>query len=134
MKVSKELFATACTDFGLAISTKKTLVLHHPSPRAPHMEPNITVNGESLTLADKFTYIGSPLTSSANINAEETQRIARASIAFGRLKDQSNGPTFLALCMRDMNSLIQLACQAVKCLSSEMHQNLAPCQMIGQSS
>jgi len=103
-QVSRDLFASACTDFGLAISTKKTEVLHQPSPRAPHTEPNITAKGESLTVPDKFTYLGSPMTSSANINTEETHRIARASTAFGRLDDQSNGPTFLALRMQGMNS------------------------------
>ena len=34
MQVSKDLFATACADFSLAISTKKTEVLHQPSPRS----------------------------------------------------------------------------------------------------
>lgn len=34
MQVSKDLFAKACTDFGLAISTKKTEVLHQPSTRS----------------------------------------------------------------------------------------------------
>ena len=44
------------------------------------------------------------MTSSANINTEETHRIARASTTFGTLDDQSNGPTFLALRMQGMNS------------------------------
>ena len=36
----------------------------------------------------KLTYFGSALTSSANIDAEATHRIAKANTAFGRLKDK----------------------------------------------
>ena len=36
----------------------------------------------------KLTYLGSAQTSSANIDAVATHRIARANTAFGRLKDK----------------------------------------------
>ena len=88
MQGSMDLFATACSDFGLTISTKKTEVLHQPAPAAPYTEPLITVNGQRLAVADKFVYLGSTLSRSANIDEEVAYRIARASTAFGRLRDK----------------------------------------------
>ena len=88
MQGSMDLFSKACDDFGLTISTKKTEVLHQPAPAAPYIEPHITVNGQRLAVADKFVYLGSTLSRSANIDEEVAYRIARASTAFGRLKDK----------------------------------------------
>ena len=50
-------FSRACDNFGLTISTKKTEVLHQPSPGKPYMyiEPNILVNDVKLQAVDKFT-------------------------------------------------------------------------------
>ena len=50
-------------------------------------EPNITVNGQKLAETDKFVYLGSTLSRSVNIDEEVSYRIARASAAFGRLRD-----------------------------------------------
>ena len=88
MQGSMDLFCKACDDFGLTISTKKTEVLHQPAPAVPYIEPHITVNGQRLAVADKFVYLGSTLSRSANIDEEVAYRIARASTAFGRLKDK----------------------------------------------
>ena len=88
MQDSMGRFSTACTDFGLTISIKKTEVLHQPETGAALTEPNVTVNGESLTVAGKLTYLGSTRTSSAIIDAEAIHIIARASTAFVRLKDR----------------------------------------------
>ena len=79
-------FLSACDNFGLTISTKKTKVMFLPAPRIPHKEPIITVKGQTLQAVNNFTYLGNPLSRSANIDAEVTNRIAKASNAIGRLK------------------------------------------------
>ncbi|KYO26152.1 hypothetical protein Y1Q_0003896 [Alligator mississippiensis] len=38
-------FSLACDNFGLAINTKTTEVMHQPAPGKPYVEPTITVNG-----------------------------------------------------------------------------------------
>ena len=83
-----DLFATACTDFGLTISTKKTEVLYQPPPGRPYQEPSITVNGEKLVAAEKFVYLGSTLAKNVNIDEEVNLRVARASSSFGRLRSR----------------------------------------------
>ena len=88
MQESMDLFAKACDDFGLTISTKKTEVMHQPAPTAPFTEPNITVDGQRLAVVDIFIYLGSTLSRSIIIDEEVAYRLARASAAFGRLKDQ----------------------------------------------
>ena len=88
MQESMDLFANACDDFGLTISTKKSVVMHQPAPVSPYTEPNIAVNGQRLAVVDKFVYLGSTLLRSVNIDEEVVCKIARASTAFSRLKDQ----------------------------------------------
>ena len=61
MQESMDLFAKARDDFCLTISTKKTEVMHQPAPAAPYTEPNITVDGQRLTVVDKLVYLGSTL-------------------------------------------------------------------------
>ncbi|XP_076036017.1 uncharacterized protein LOC143021977 [Oratosquilla oratoria] len=86
MQRSMDLFTRACADFGLTISTNTAEVLHQPAQSAVYTEPHITTKGQRLTVTDKFTYLGSILSRSINIDEEETFRIAKASTAFGRLK------------------------------------------------
>ena len=86
MQESMNRFAKACDDFGLTISIKKTEVMYQPAPNAPYSEPVITVNGEKLTVTEKFIYLGSTLSRSVSIDEEVSYRIARTSSAFGRLK------------------------------------------------
>ena len=76
----------ACGNFQLSISTKKTEVVHQPTPGKPYSEATITVNGQKLQVADKFTYLGSTLSRAVHIGDEVTARTAKASVAFGRLK------------------------------------------------
>ena len=86
MQHSVDKFSEACSNFGLTISTKKTEVMHQPAPGKPYVEPNIHVNGQRLNAVDKFTYLGSTLSSSVVIDDEINARIAKASVAFGRLR------------------------------------------------
>ena len=79
-------FSSACDNLGLTISTKKTEVMYQPAPGNSYQEPNITVKGQRLQAVEHFTYLGSTLSRSANIDAEVNNRIAKASSAFGRLR------------------------------------------------
>lgn len=86
MQQNMDLFSTACTNFGLTISTSKTEVLHQPAPGEDYLEPSITVNGQKLRNVDRFTYLGSTLSQAVHIDDEVYTRIAKASVAFGRLR------------------------------------------------
>ena len=86
MQQSMDRFASSCTNFGLTISTKKTEVMFQPAPQQRYSEPSITVKGETLKAVDNFTYLGSTISRSVNIDTEVDTRIAKASSAFGRLR------------------------------------------------
>ena len=86
MQHSVDLFSTACNNFGLTISTKKTEVMYQPAPNKPYQEPTVTVNGQKLAAVDRFTYLGSTLSPCVHIDDEIHARIAKASSAFGRLR------------------------------------------------
>ena len=86
MQRSLDMFSLACSNYGLTISTKKTEVLHQPTPGCEYTEPSITVNGQKLNNVDRFTYLGSALSQSVHIDDEVNTRIARASSSFGRLR------------------------------------------------
>ncbi|KAJ1109357.1 hypothetical protein NDU88_006719 [Pleurodeles waltl] len=82
MQQSMNCFSTACKNFGLTISTKKTEVLHLPALQKMYVEPTITAEGEILKAVDKFTYLCSTLSRSVNIDDEVDTRITKASSAF----------------------------------------------------
>ena len=67
------------------LARKKTEVVYQPSTGKPYNEPTITVNGQRLQAVDKFAYLGSSLSRAVYIDDEVTSRIAKASVAFGRL-------------------------------------------------
>ena len=79
----------SCDNYDLTISTKKTEVVHQPAPGKPYNEPTITVNGQKVKVVDKFTYLGSTLSRAVHIDDEVTARIAKASVALGRLRASS---------------------------------------------
>ena len=73
-------------NYDLTISTKKTEVVHQPAPGKSYNEPPITVVGQKLKVVGKFTYLGSTLSRAVHIDDEVTVRIAKARVAFGRLR------------------------------------------------
>jgi hypothetical protein len=85
MQHSVDKFSNACNNFGLTISTKKTEVMHQPAPGKAYIEPSISIDGYRLNVVDKFTYLGSTLSRNAVIDDEVNTRLAKASVAFGRL-------------------------------------------------
>ena len=70
MPRSMDLLSTACDNFGLTISTKKTEVMHQPMSWKPYQEPTVKVNNQTLTAVDKFAYLGSTLSRSVHIDDE----------------------------------------------------------------
>ena len=86
MQHSVDLFPNTCDNFGLTIRTKKTEVRHQPAPGKPYIEPNITINGQRMKEVHKFTYLGSTLSRNVIIDDEVNARLAKASAAFGRLR------------------------------------------------
>ena len=85
MQLQMDKFSSACDNFGLTISTKKTEVMFQPAPGNQYYKPQIQVKGQTLQAVENFTYLGSTLSRSANIDVEVNSRISKASSAFGRL-------------------------------------------------
>ena len=85
MQHSVDKFAKVCNNFGFTISTKKTEVMHQPSPGKTYTEPNITITGQQLNTVDKFTYLGITLLRNVVIDDEVNATCAKASAAFGGL-------------------------------------------------
>ena len=97
----------ACNNFGFAISTKKTEVMHQPAPRKMYHEPYISVNDEPLKSTDSFTYLGSTLSREANIDAKVNNRLPKPTLHFedsgrkcGTDEESAKTPSYrLAICM-----------------------------------
>ena len=66
---------------------KKTQVVHQPAHGKPYNEPTITVNGQKLKVVDPFTFLGNNVSRTVHIDDEVTARIAKAGVAFGRLRE-----------------------------------------------
>ena len=78
--------SVATKRYGLTISIKKTEVLYQPAPGTIRKEPEIRIDNQVLKNVDAFTYLGSTLTSNNSLDKEISNRIAKASSAFGRLR------------------------------------------------
>ena len=76
--------SSACDVFALTISTKKTEVMFLPAPHTNYSYPTITVKGQKLQTVEK--YLGSILSRNVLIADQAGARIAKAKIAFGRLR------------------------------------------------
>ena len=81
-----DMFARASERFGWTISIKKTEVMYQPAPDKSHKNPIVTINNTPLKSVETFCYLGSILSNSTTIDDEMTQRIAKASFSFGRLR------------------------------------------------
>ena len=86
MQDSMNKFSTACDNFGLTISIKKTEVMYQPAPGQIYTLPQILVKNQPLPVTNKFAYLGSTLSNSVVIDDEINNIIAKASAAFGRLR------------------------------------------------
>ena len=86
MQRAMDQVSQSCDNYDLTISTKRTEVVQQPAPGKQYNEPTITVNGQKLKVVDKFTYLGSTLSRAVHNDDEATARIAKASVAFRRLR------------------------------------------------
>lgn len=85
MQILMNRFAVSAKRFGLTISIKKTQVMFVPPRGTPYVPPVITVDSVPLQVVDQFTYLGSTISANHSIDAEITNRIAKASSSFGAL-------------------------------------------------
>ena len=65
--------SVATKRFGLTISIKKTEVMFQPAKGSTANMPEIKIDGKVLNNVDSFTYLGSSLSSSNNLNASLRQ-------------------------------------------------------------
>ncbi|VDL89530.1 unnamed protein product [Schistocephalus solidus] len=86
MQRSMDLFTAGCANFGLTISTAQMIVMHQPPPSAEYNAPRINFNGSERKNVKTFAYLGSTLSRKTRIDDEVSQRISKASQAFGRLQ------------------------------------------------
>ncbi|KAK3885594.1 hypothetical protein Pcinc_010186 [Petrolisthes cinctipes] len=70
MQLEMDSFLSAYNNFGLTISTRKTEVMFLPAHGNQYHNLYITVKGQRLQAVDNFTYLGSTLSRSVNINAK----------------------------------------------------------------
>lgn len=92
-----DCFSRAGNNFGLTTSNKKTEVIHQPAPRKPYQEPHITVKGQNLQAVDYLAHLDSTLSRVVNNDKEVRNRIAIASSAFARLRENVWGRRGLSL-------------------------------------
>ena len=59
--------------------------MHQPAPGKQYVEPSISVGGQELNAVGKFTYLGSTFSRNVVIDDEVNVRLAKSSVAFGRL-------------------------------------------------
>ncbi len=79
-------FAKAYRALGLKLNIKKTQVLHQSPPNQLAIQPNIKVDNTTLEYVDHFPYLGSILSSKADIDSEVNHRLSCASGAYARLR------------------------------------------------
>ena len=79
-------FARSAKLFGLEVSLKKTEVLYQPAPCDEYHPPRIYIDNETLKPVLQFKYLGSIISSDAQVDADIDNRLSNASRAFGRLQ------------------------------------------------
>ncbi|KAK4296705.1 hypothetical protein Pmani_030821 [Petrolisthes manimaculis] len=88
LQATLEAFNFAYTKLGLNINLRKTQVLHQPCPNdANPQPPAIVLQGQTLENVEHFCYLGSHLSSKADIDVEIQHRLQEAGTAFA--KDRS---------------------------------------------
>ena len=66
------------------MNTKRTGVTHQPASLKQNVKPTGTVKIQRLEAVNKFTYLGSTLSRTAQVDDEVNIRIAKASVTFGK--------------------------------------------------
>lgn len=86
LQIFMDSVSSACDNFCLTISTKKTEVMYQPALCNPDMDPTISVKSQTLSAVDKFPYLGSPIPHAVHMDNETNIIITKACAAFGRLR------------------------------------------------
>jgi len=81
-------FEKAYNSLGLKLNAKKTQVICQPKPGKIVDPPTIVAGGETLCPVDNFVYLGSNLSSKANLGREIDRRLQAASIAYSKLRQR----------------------------------------------
>ena len=76
-------FSSICDNLNLTISAKETEVMFQPAPGKPYLDPHIWVKDENLQAVENFTYGGSTLSCSADIDVDVSNRVSRV----GRMRE-----------------------------------------------
>ena len=76
--------ASACADLSLAISLKKTKVMHLGSEIAP----TLSINDFIVDVVPQFTYLGSTISANGSLDAELGKRIAKAATTMTKLSSR----------------------------------------------
>ena len=101
LQAAMDAFSQAYNALGLTLNVRKTKVLFQPSPDSIYdqHQPEITAGGQCLSSVDHFSYLGSCLSSIADLEAEIQARLNLASGTFGRLRKglQSHNFAFLVI-------------------------------------
>ncbi len=82
----RNAFAKAYRALGLKLNIKNTKVLHQCPPYQLAIQPNIKVDNTTLEYVDHFPYLGSIISSKADIDSEVNHRLSCASGAYARLR------------------------------------------------
>ena len=84
-----ETFSEVCGWFGIQISVKKSeVMIQRPLSDPTLQDPDITINGEQLSVCLSFKYLGNMITNDALLNVEIKTRIGQATAAFSKLFQQ----------------------------------------------
>ncbi|VDM00271.1 unnamed protein product [Schistocephalus solidus] len=86
MQRSMDLFAAGYANFGLKISTVKTVVMIQPPPSAEHNILRINVNCAQFENGENFANLVSRLSRNTSIDDKVARQNSKASQAFGRLQ------------------------------------------------
>lgn len=71
---------------GLSVNIQKTQIISHLSAQIPPVQPVFRLAGEEIVQIPSFTYLGSFLSETANIDDEVQYRLRQATTSFGRLQ------------------------------------------------
>lgn len=88
MQRSVNIFSAAYSRFGLKVNAAKTKALSQPVPGEAERQNAFFINGAQIESVDRFTYLGSILSSHGSLDCEIDNRIRSAHAAFGKLSSR----------------------------------------------
>ena len=87
LQIILDAFSYAYSKLGLKINATKTQVIFQPAPKDNiKVPPAIKIGEVTLKNVDSFPYLGSLISTNADIDADVKHRIQQAAAAFGKLR------------------------------------------------